>query len=307
MKTTWSRRSALLALAGAGASGLLAACGSGSVVSDLNAKRFLTIGDGFLDVGQNGYLMTINDGTLNWVQQMASHYNLTISPSASGGTGYAQVHARVSADDTTSGTSAPSVTAQLTSLLADTSFVYGEDVLVISAGIADVVNAVQTYGATSADATTAVKTAGTELAAQVRRAVNAGARHVLVAGLYYLGYSPWGRGLNQVEAINSLCLAFNNALQVGIVNLGSSVLYADSALMYNLIVDEPANYAFDNVSDAVCTTTDASTCTDSTLLSGANPARYLWADSLYMTPTALRIFGNDGYSETAYYKFKDRW
>lgn len=307
MQSTWSRRKTLLALAGAGASGLLAACGSGSTVSDLNVKRFFTVGDGFLDVGQNGHQFTINDGTRNWVQQLASHYNLTVTAAAAGGTGYAQGHARVKAADTSSGTNAPSVEAQLTSLLANIgTFKRGEDVLVISAGIADVVAAVTAHGISDA-ATNAVKTAGTDLADQVRRAVGAGARHVLVAGLYYLGYTPWSRGLDKVGAINALSQAFNTALQVGINDLGHAVLFVDTALLYNLIVDKPVDYTFDNVTEAVCTTPDASTCTASTLVSGANPERYLWADNLYLTPKAHRIFGDAGYAETAYSRFSSRW
>ena len=46
MIASWSRRSAL-ALACAGAA-LLAACGSGSVVSDLTPTRFISVGDGWM-------------------------------------------------------------------------------------------------------------------------------------------------------------------------------------------------------------------------------------------------------------------
>ena len=89
MKASWFRR-ATQAVACAGALTLLAACGSGSVVSDLEPKRFLTVGDSFMDVGQaGGTRYTVNDGTNNWVQELASHYSQPVTAVASTGTGTA--------------------------------------------------------------------------------------------------------------------------------------------------------------------------------------------------------------------------
>ena len=59
MHASWFRRTAR-GLACAGALALLAACGSGSVVSNLQPKRFITVGDSFMDVGQSGTLYTVN-------------------------------------------------------------------------------------------------------------------------------------------------------------------------------------------------------------------------------------------------------
>ena len=101
MKASWTRR-ATLALA-ASAVALLAACGDGSVVSDLKPTRFITVGDSFADVGQGGTKFTVNDGSLNWVQGLASHYDQTVAPASSSGWGYAQGYARVESADTSSG------------------------------------------------------------------------------------------------------------------------------------------------------------------------------------------------------------
>ena len=133
MTASWSRR-AVLALACAGATALLAACGSGSVVSDLTPKRFISVGDGFADVGQNGHRFTVNDGSLNWLQQFAAHYKLTLEPATADGFGYAQGHARIDNPDTRSGTNAPSVQQQIDTLLARTSLING-DVVFVGGGI----------------------------------------------------------------------------------------------------------------------------------------------------------------------------
>ncbi len=303
MTASWSRR-AVLALACAGAT-LLAACGSGSVVSDLTPKRFISVGDGFADVGQNGHRYTVNDGSLNWLQQLAAHYKLTLEPASNGGFGYAQGHARIDSADTRSGTDAPSVKQQIDTLLARTSLIDG-DVVFLGGGIADIVAAVEASGISDAS-TKAAKDAGKALAAQVRRVVQAGGRHVVVSGLYNLGSTPWARGLGQEAEIERLSVEFNDALLVGVVDLGENVLFFDSALFFNLIYNKPGNYPVDNGKDPVCTTPDASTCTPDTVRAGANYNRWMFADGLYLTPAVQRLFVDDDYTENAYTRFKNRW
>lgn len=304
MIASWSRR-AVLALACAGSAALLAACGSGSVVSDLTPTRFITVGDGFADVGQNGYRFTINDGSLNWVQQLAAHYSQTITAASAGGWGYAQGYAHVDSADTTSGTNAPSVKAQIDTLLGRTSFAEG-DVMMLNGGIADLVSIYNTTGI-SDESTASAKAAGQALAAQVRRVVDAGATHVVVTGVYHLGNTPWGKATGQQSALNALSTSFNDALLVDIVDLGKNVLYLDSAVFFNLIYNKPENYNTDTVDSGVCTTPDSTTCTTSTLVSGADPARWMFADSLYIAPVTQRKFSTDTYTENAYTKFKNRW
>ena len=84
-------------------------------------------------------------------------------------------------------------------------------------------------------------------------------------------------------------------------------LYFDAALFFNLIYNKPDAYPIDNITNPVCTTPDASTCTTSTLLPGADYNRYLFADSLYFTPAAQRLFVNGDQAENVLDRFKDRW
>jgi hypothetical protein len=68
MSRNWLRRSLLLSACAA--SLLLAACGSGTIESQLAPARIVSFGDGFADVGQNGSRYTVNDGLLdNWTQE----------------------------------------------------------------------------------------------------------------------------------------------------------------------------------------------------------------------------------------------
>ena len=303
MKASWTRRAAL-ALVGVSAAAMMAACGDGSVVSDLKPARFITVGDSFGDVGQAGGKYTVNDGSLTWVQQLAAHYSLTVDPASAGGWGYAQGYARVDSADTSSGTAAPSVKEQVDQLLARTSMQEG-DVMMLNGGLHDIVAAVNATGIS--DQTTAtVKAAGKALAAQVRRVVAAGATHVVVTGVQNVGLTPWAVRLGEQSSIEKLSVAFNDALLIDIADMGATVLYFDASLFFNLINNKPENYSVDNVTDPVCTTPDASTCTPSSVVS-TDYNRYMYADSLNFTPKVQRNFVDRSYTENAYDKFKNRW
>ena len=303
MKASWTRRAAL-ALVGVSAAAMMAACGDGSVVSDLKPARFITVGDSFADVGQAGGKYTVNDGSLTWVQQLAANYNLTVDPASAGGWGYAQGYARVDSADTSSGTAAPSVKEQVDQLLARTSMQEG-DVMMLNGGLHDIVAAVNATGIS--DQTTAtVKAAGKALAAQVRRVVAAGATHVVVTGVQNVGLTPWAVRLGEQSSIEKLSVAFNDALLIDIADMGATVLYFDASLFFNLINNKPENYSVDNATDPVCTTPDASTCTPASVVS-ADYNRYMYADSLNFTPKVQRNFVDRSYTENAYDKFKNRW
>ncbi|MFD1710318.1 GDSL family lipase [Ottowia sp. GY511] len=304
MKASWTRR-ATLALATAGAATLLAACGDGSVVSDLKPTRFITVGDSFADVGQTGSKFTVNDGTNNWVQELAAHYNQTVAPASAGGWGYAQGYARVEAPDTSSGTNTPSVSQQIDTLLARTPMQDG-DVMMLNGGMHDIVAAVEANGIS--DATTqAVQAAGKAMAAQVRRVVNAGATHVVVTGVQNMGLTPWALRRGEKDAIERLSYAFNDQLLINIADMGATVLYFDAALFFNLINNKPDGYSIDNEKDPACTTPDASTCTPSTIVPNADYNRYMYADLLNFSPKVQRNFVSRDYSENVYDKFKNRW
>ncbi len=289
-----SSRRAFMALACASAA-LLAACGAGSIESALAPTRFLSVGDGFGDLGQSGARYTVNDGTSAtiWSEQLAVSYGLTLKASASGGLAYAQGGARVVG-------AAPSIQTQVDTLLAANT-IGASDVVLVSGGISDIVAEVTALGIS--DATTAnVKAAGTALGAQVRRMVTAGARQVVVVGPYNLGLSPWAVGLGQATALTDLTNRFNEAFLISVVDLGASVLYVDAALYFNLVQAVPSSYAMVNVTDKACTTPDALTCTASTIVPTIDYTKALFADGVNLTPAAHRLFGLNAYT-----KLRERW
>lgn len=318
MSCNWKRR-VLLALATASAL-LVAACGSGTIESQLQPSRVVAFGDGMSDLGQvANRRYTVNDGTVNiWTQDMASRFGLGLSATAAGGGSFATGNARVNTKPDAAGNAATlTVKEQVDAFLAG-GVIGANDLLVISGGTADIVAEMAQVTAgtqTTTQMLANVGQAGRDLATQVRRLVQAGATHVVVVGPYNLGRSPWAASIGQGSFLTQASTKFNEELLVAIVDLGASALYVDAALFFNLVEANPGNYDLDNVSGAVCISTDpgpgigigsgqvnSALCDPGTVLPGANYNRFLFADAVYFTPQAHRRFG-----EYAHSKIRGRW
>lgn len=309
---------------------LLAACGGGSVESEFRPTRMVVFGDASADAGQRGVRYTVNDGSINWTEQLAARYGLSVAPSSAGGTSYAIGSARVSAKPDAGGNAAtPTLTEQIDAFLAAGAPAEG-DLVVVSAGIADILAEAESLrlGAQSAAQTRAnVEQAAVALGAQVRRLVNAGARHVGVSGPYNLGRSPWAIGLagaattcdspeKSADDASPACLssAFNQRLLIEIVDLGASVLYLDAALYFNLVTSNPETYGYTDVTSVLCTSVDAgpgigigagqvnSALCHAGTLSGGPAATTLFADPVYFTPAGHLSFGDYSFD-----RLHERW
>lgn len=310
MATKWMRRSALAAACAAAA--LVAACGSSTTASAITPDRFIAFGDGYSDLGQKGSRYTINDGSVNnWTQQIATRYGKTISSDSAGGLSYAQGNARIAATPDAAGdASTPTVTAQIDKFLALRSFA-PNDLVLLNGGISDLIvgmAAVQAGTQTQDDYVASAKANGKLYAAQVRRLVTAGAPHVLASGTYDLGVTPWAKTIGQETLLSRASAAFNQALLVDINDLGGKVLYIDTAYYVNLYKTESSGYGFSNKDTPVCTSVDAGNgigigtgqvnsalCTPATLLPGADPGKYVFADSVYLSPLAQLQLGSYAY------------
>ncbi|WPB56933.1 SGNH/GDSL hydrolase family protein [Xylophilus sp. GOD-11R] len=311
MTVSWLRRTAVLTIACASAA-LLTACGSGTVDSAIRPSRFVVFGDGLSDVGQTGTRYTVNDGSVNiWAQQLASRYGVGLTAVSAGGSGYAVGNARVTLHPDAAGVaSTPTVTEQIDTFLASDS-PKSSDLILVGGGISDVLANFAAYRAgtmTSDQAVAASRTAGTELGAQVRRMVNAGARYVMSTGVYDIGRSPFGTASGQASVLTSQVTAFNTALELAIANLGDNVLFVDAQYYYNLQIGVPGSYNFDDGTTVVCTSVDAGNgigtgtgqlnsalCNTGTIKSGVDYSKFEFADNVYFTPVANRQFGNYAY------------
>jgi phospholipase/lecithinase/hemolysin len=306
MSFNWKRR-ILLALASASAL-LMAACGSGTIESQLQPSRIVVFGDGMADLGQaGGRRYTVNDNTVNvWTQDMASRFGLPLAAAAAGGSSFAIGNARVIAKPDAAGSAAtPTVVGQIDSFLAGGS-IGANDLMLVSAGTADIVAemALVTAGAQTGEQMIAnVSQTGRDLAAQVRRLVQAGGAHVVVSGPYNLGRSPWALAIGQAGLLEQASTKFNEALLVALVDLGANVLYVDAALFFNLMQANPAGYDLSNVTQGVCSSVDPgpgigigngqvnSALCDTTTLRSTDYNRFMFADAIYPSPQSHRRFG----------------
>jgi outer membrane lipase/esterase len=317
MSCNWMRR-ALLALVSVAAL-LIAACGSGTIESQLNPSRIVVFGDSFSDLGQTGSRYTVNDGSINiWTQQVASSFGVSLATVNAGGTSYATGNARVNAKpDAAGNTATPTVKEQIDTFLA-TGVIGSNDLVIVNGGIADIVAemAKVAAGAQTSDQMLAnVRQAGRDLAAQVRRLVQAGGTHVVVVGPFHLGKTPWAIATGQVDLLTEASSRFNDELLIAIVDLGANVLYVDAALHFNLVVGTPTAYELTNATDLVCTSIDpgpgigtgagqvnSALCNAGTVAAGADYNRFLFADRIYPAPQGHRKFG-----EYAHTRIRARW
>jgi outer membrane lipase/esterase len=310
MTGNWLRRT-VLASACASAF-VLSACGSSTVASAITPQRFVAFGSGLSDLGQNGSRYTVNDGSINiWTQELAKDYGGTLTTASVGGLSYATGNARIKVKPDAAGSSAtPTITEQVDTFLAagapkDT------DLLIMSGGISDVLaNFAQVQAGTITQAQYIINLtqAGRDLATQVRRLVNAGGKYVLVTGTYDLGRSPLAVATGQADLLSRGSTALNEALLIAIADLGKNALYIDAAYYFNLLSNLPGSYGFTDGTTSVCTSVDAGNgigtgvgqvssaqCNVNTIKPGLDYSKYVYADAVYFTPQAQRLFGDYAY------------
>ncbi len=317
MAANWMRRTVLVAACASAL--LLAACGSSTTESAITPDRFIAFGDAYSDIGQKGSRYTVNNDTVNnWTLQLASHYQKTLAPVSAGGLSYAQGNARIAAQPDAAGdATTPTITAQIDRFLASQTFA-PNDIVLLNGGISDLIvgmAAVRAGTLSAADYVAQARQNGKDLAAQILRLVNAGAPHVVVSGSYDLGKTPWAIAIGQETLLSEASSRFNEALLVAINDLGAHVLYIDSAYYVNLYTSAPSSFSFSYPKTAVCTSVDAGNgigtgtgqvnsalCTPSTLLAGGDVNLYVFADNVYLSPSAHRQLGT-----YAYDKLRARW
>lgn len=291
---------------------MLAACGSSTVASAITPQRFIAFGDGLSDLGQNGSRYTVNDGSINiWTQELAKDYGATLTTASAGGSSYATGNARIKAKPDAAGSSATrTITEQVNAFLAagapkDT------DLLIISGGVSDVLAnfaQIQSGTITQAQYITNLTQAGRDLASQVRRLVDAGGKYVLVTGTYDLGRSPLAAATGQADLLSRGSTALNEALLIAIADLGKNTLYIDAAYYFNLLSNLPGSYSFNDGTTSVCVSVDpgngigtgagqisSAQCNVNTIKPGLDYSKYVYADAVYFTPQAQRLFGDYAY------------
>lgn len=320
MAFPWSRRMALAATACAALVGL-SACGSDEVVSALQPTRIISFGDGQSDIGQSGVRYTVS-GTpdlLNWTEQVAKEYGMTIAPASQSGLSYAQGNARiVLKPDAAGNASTPTMAEQIDAFLASQS-IGEDDLILVGGGTSDLIAIARSAfdGAISReDALASAAEQGQAMATQVLRLVERGAEHVAIIGSYNLGESLWAIELDEKTFLADLSRKFNESFKIAMdkTGFGNSALYIDLEYYINNIVNGPQYFGIEFIDTMLCNSVDAGAgigigagrvnsalCDTSTVVSDRY-TRYGFADAVYFTPTVHRHFGS-----WAAGRIRERW
>lgn len=306
----WARRG-LRALA-ASALVLLAACGSSSKYDEFIPTRIVSVGDQLSYIGTNGFdrftVNNVRDETTevnNWVLQLAANYGLTLDPATS---------SRATA------TQSLNLVEELTNQIADVTPLAG-DMLVINAGMADIIYWTDLVLAGLTEPTTAltaISTAGTNYQAFVLKQQSS-YKHIVILNAYDLKDSPYATanlsnvkfsgynstfssGLTGIRGfLHDMTRTFNTALihNAGTFPAGSGVRLFDvetlflNANLYGIgIVD---------LTSRACPTTSGVGCrhglaaSSSTTDLNAHYNNLFFADATFPTPIAHRMLGSQVY------------
>jgi outer membrane lipase/esterase len=292
-------RAARTALASAvlGALALLSACGDADTFEPVQPVRVVSFGDSLSDLGSVGGARWTVNGVANniWLETLAANYGLSISAAAAGGTGYGEGSACVAAGGGAAGLpcAGKPVRAQIDGFLA-TQSIGSKDLFALQAGANDIIAAVTAFtgGTLSAAARdAAIDAAADALSGEVTRLVAAGAKQVALANTPGIGLTPFGAA--QASVYGAATRRFNDRLKTNLVGQGQSVLLLDLELFFNREMNNTAN----DRSTPVCTVNPVTSCNTSTLIAGADIARYVFADTLRPTPAVHQRFGLEAYNQ----------
>ncbi len=271
------------------AAALLAACGGGtSQVEAFEPQRYFAFGDetSVIETGGRKYAVNAldNSGRLDcaqqpiWVQQVASSYNFVFAECNP--TFQSDTNARMLAR---AGAKAADVTAQVEAQVAAGGF-RDKDLATVLAGANDILELYNQYPARSEASLLAdARARGTRLAQTVNRLVGLGVK-VVISTVPDMGLTPFGKAqkrafqdIDRAAFLSNLTAAFNEQLGVTVVLDGRFVGLVQADLQFQAIERSPPSFGVSDNVTPICTVV-LPQCTTSTLVSGADPATFLWAD-----------------------------
>lgn len=268
---------------------LLAACGGGtSQVEVFEPLRYFAFGDetSALEAGGRKYAVNALDtsGRLDcvqqpiWTQQVAASYGFVFAECNPGF--QPDTNARMLAR---AGAKADDVTAQVEAQVAAGGF-RDKDLATVLVGANDILELYSQYPARSEASLLAdARERGRRLALTVNRLVNLGVK-VVVSTVPDMGLTPYGKAqkrafedIDRALFLSNLTAAFNEQLGVSVVLDGRFVGLVQADLQFQAIERSPFSFGIGNNTTPICTVA-LPQCTTATLITGGDPATFLWAD-----------------------------
>ncbi len=276
------------------AAALMSACGGGDQVTKFVPDRLLSFGDETSVITATGRNYGINgvnaDKTAvdcsvhkSWNQILANSFGLFFPEC--GGT--AASTSRIFAQP---GAKVADMKAQIDQVLAASGNRLGsKDLVSLLAGPNDLWAQYALYNGSNEPALiAAMEAAGTAYATQANRLADAGAR-VIVSTMPDQSLTPYAQAqkaaftdTDRAALVKRLMTAFHTKLRVTLVNDGTRIGLVLADELVQQIVQYPASYEYANINSAACAVA-LPDCTSETLVSGAGPTNWLWADGTHLS------------------------
>jgi outer membrane lipase/esterase len=250
-------------------------------------QQVVSFGDSLSDNGNVALLsgspvitrFTTNPGTVA-VENIAQHFNLTLTPSLQGGTDYAFGGARAAIANPV-----PATSSQVQQYLAANGGKANPNALyTMWIGANDLLAAVQN----PATAQVTVATAAANEVGQIKALQAAGAKTIVVFNLPDVGKTPaaMSQGPAASAGITQLTQVYNGILSGGLASANRGIVPIDTYALLNEVIASPGTYGFTNVTVPACTTASSITCSPATLRDPNAASTYLFADGIHPTTAA---------------------
>jgi outer membrane lipase/esterase len=300
LNSTWVRKIAQPARRVAqvlvlGGLALLASCGGGtSQVEVFQPLRYFAFGDEDSTLESNGRKWGVNAlddsgrlacaGQPIWVQRVAAAYGFAFAECNPNFV--TDTNARMLAR---AGAKAADVTAQVEAQVAAGGF-RARDLATVMIGANDILELYQQYPARSRETLLAdAGERGRVVARVVNRLVGLGVK-VVIATIPDMGLTPFAlaekanfQDIDRAAFLSQLTAAFNEQLGVNVILDGRFVGLVQADLQFQAIARFPVGFGIANNTQGICTVA-LPQCTTSTLVTGADPATWLWADATRIAP-----------------------
>jgi outer membrane lipase/esterase len=281
-------------LASAAALALAASCGGGTTQYEpFVPQRLFAFGDETSALTGAGQRYGVNgldaNGNIDclqqpiWVQQVAGYYGFSFAECNPSGL---DPQAKMLA---AAGTRVADLTAQIEAQVAAGGF-RDTDMSLVLAGANDIIELYRQYpGRSESSLTDEAKARGGQLGKVVNRLIELKSK-VIVSTVPDVGLTPFALAeqasnfdTDRAAMLTRLTQAFNGQLGVTILLDGRYVGLMQTDLALESLVRSPGSSGFIDITSAVCTVATP-LCTTATLLPGADPNQYLWADDKWLSP-----------------------
>lgn len=302
-------RHCVLAAALAGTA-LLASCGGGTLVDPFVPTRILAFGDQLSVIEPDGRKYTINGTTpadpavidcernALWIQTVAASFRLAFDRCPGTAAASGQVLAQA-------GHKVADFAGQIAAVQG--AALSHDDLALVMLGMNDILELYAQYPSVAAESLLEqARARGTALGQQVSQLANEGnGPAVVILTVPDLGLTPFALAQNvstgdpgRAALLTNLTKVFNDQTSIGLTNDGRQIGLAYADIEIQNMVKFPGTFLVDaagtvpNVNTPACQATAVLPgCTEATLVTGASPVTWLWADDLHLGPTAQTRLG----------------